>query len=121
MLMMRSVLIVDDHGAFRSVARALLERDGFNVVGEAEDGSSAIAAAIALRPDVVLLDVQLPDTNGFDVCEQLLADPHPPIVILTSGRPSSAFRQRLSRSGASGFIPKVELVPGALLGLVGSE
>jgi DNA-binding NarL/FixJ family response regulator len=118
---MRSVLIVDDHDTFRSVARAVLERDGFHVVGEAEDGSSAIQAVMALRPDVVLLDVQLPDTNGFDVCERLLADSHPPIVILTSGRPAMAFRRRLSRSGASGFIPKVDLVPGALSSLISSD
>jgi DNA-binding NarL/FixJ family response regulator len=118
---MRSVLIVDDHGSFRAVARALLERDGFTVVGEAADASSGLVAARTLRPDVVLLDIQLPDASGFDVCEVLLADADPPDVILVSGRPASSYRRRLARSGATGFIPKIDLVPGALSSLVGTD
>jgi DNA-binding NarL/FixJ family response regulator len=118
---MRSILIVDDHGPFRSVARALLERDGFRVVGEAHDGFSALASARALRPDVVLLDVQLPDTSGFAVCEELLLEPDPPVVVLVSGRPASTYRSRLPRSGATGFIAKVDLVPGAVSSIVGAD
>ena len=66
-----TVLIVDDHPSFRASARAVLEAEGFEVVGEPEDGASVLAAVVALDPDVVLLDVQLPDMSGFDVCAEL--------------------------------------------------
>ena len=69
--MSRTVLIVDDHPSFRASARAMLESEGFDVVGEAADGASALDAVDALKPDVVLLDVQLPDMTGFDVCAEL--------------------------------------------------
>ena len=69
--MSRTVLIVDDHPSFRASARAMLESEGFDVVGEAADGASALEAVDALAPDVVLLDVQLPDMTGFDVCAEL--------------------------------------------------
>ena len=65
-----SVLIVDDHPSFRATARVLLESEGFDVVGEAEDGSSALEAVAALHPQIVLLDVQLPDLDGFEVAAQ---------------------------------------------------
>ena len=68
------ILIVDDHPSFRRCARALLEADGFAVIGEAEDGEGALSAIGSLRPDVVLLDVQLPDMDGFAVLEQLGTD-----------------------------------------------
>lgn len=112
--MARSVLIVDDSEPFRSVARRLLERDGFRVVGEAVDGSSALAVVRSMRPDVVLLDVQLPDLDGFAVCEAILSESTPPVVVMTSTRPLSAFRRRMDVSGAAAFIPKHDLVPGAL-------
>ena len=76
-----TVLIVDDHPAFRSLARALLESEGFAVVGEAEDGEAAIAAVAALRPAVVLLDVQLPGLDGFEVAERLAAQADAPAVV----------------------------------------
>ena len=69
--MATSVLIVDDHPSFRASARMLLECEGFEVVGEAEDGMSALEAVDRLQPDVVLLDVQLPDINGFEVAARL--------------------------------------------------
>ena len=117
--MARSVLIVDDNEPFRSVARRLLERDGFRVVGEAADGSSALAVVRSMRPDVVLLDVQLPDLDGFAVCAAMLSESAPPVVVMTSTRPLSVFRRRLSGSGAIAFIPKDDLVPGALATVVG--
>ena len=80
------VLIVDDHAPFRARARALLEADGFEVVGEAADGEAAVAAAQRLRPDVVLLDVQLPGIDGFAVAERLAAEAEPPAVVLISSR-----------------------------------
>lgn len=112
------ILIVDDHDGFRSMARALLEADGFNVVGEAADGASAIASAVALRPDVVLVDIQLPDMDGFAVSEWLREQAPGPVVILTSSRDAASYGRRLAGSGARGFIPKVELSASVLLALL---
>jgi len=116
---MRTVLIVDDHAAFRSAARLMLERGGFEVVGEAVDADTAVEAAARLRPEVVLLDVQLPGDDGFRTCERLLDASDgggiaPPIVVLTSGRPLVTFRRRLADSRAIGFIPKTDLTAGGL-------
>jgi DNA-binding NarL/FixJ family response regulator len=105
----RSVLIVDDHGAFRAWARAFLEAEGYRVVGEAADGAEAIGAAQRLRPDVVLLDVHLPDVDGFEVARQLAAQPDAPAVVLVSSREAGEFGQRVAASGARGFISKVDL------------
>jgi DNA-binding NarL/FixJ family response regulator len=114
-----SVLIVDDHDTFRASATALLEAEGFTVVGAAADGAAALAAALELRPDVVLLDVQLPDVDGFVVADRLAALAHPPIVVLVSGRDASSYTARLAVTSASGFISKRELSGAALAALVG--
>ena len=107
--MNNTILIVDDHAGFRVQARALLEADGFVVVGEAGDGSSGLAEARRLRPDLVLVDIGLPDVEGFDVARVLAADGPPPFVVLTSSREASAYGPRLFSSPALGFIPKDEL------------
>jgi DNA-binding NarL/FixJ family response regulator len=104
-----SVLIVDDHPGFRARARALLEREGYVVVGEAPDGRSAIAAAADVRPDLVLLDILLPDINGFEVTRALRRLDPRPAVVLVSTRDASDYGRRIERSGADGFISKVEL------------
>jgi len=106
---MTSVLIVDDHAGFRAFARALLERAGFSVVGEADDGASALEQARALRPDAVLLDVQLPDTTAFEVSPHLLALPVPPAIVLVSSRDAMDYGSRIGSSGALGFISKGDL------------
>jgi DNA-binding NarL/FixJ family response regulator len=103
------ILIVDDHQTFRSFARELLESEGFDVVGEAEDGSSAIESATSLHPDLILLDVQLPDISGFEVVERLRANGVPTPVVLTSSRDASSYGDQVASSGAIGFIPKAEL------------
>ena len=103
----RTVLIVDDHPGFRSAARALLQAAGFEVVGEAADGASAIAAVELLRPEVVLLDVQLPDIDGFRVAERI--GDHGPAIVLISSRAVGSFRRRLAANPALSFIPKSEL------------
>jgi DNA-binding NarL/FixJ family response regulator len=107
--MAMTVLIVDDHPTFRSFARDLLESEGFEVIGEAEDGASAIEAATSVRPDLVLLDVQLPDISGFEVVERLRGDDLPSAVVLTSSRDASSYGDQVASSGAIGFIPKDEL------------
>lgn len=83
---MNTVLIVGDHAGFRVQARALLEADGFSVVGEAADGTSGLRAARSLRPDLVLLDIGLPDIDGFEVADQLAIDLAPSLVVLISSR-----------------------------------
>lgn len=104
------VLIVDDHPTFRSTARALLAADGFEVVGEAEDGGSALAAAERLRPELVLLDVHLPDMDGFAVAAGLRKlNGGGPKVILTSSRDAADFGPLVARCGALGFVAKSEL------------
>jgi CheY-like chemotaxis protein len=104
-----TVLVVDDHEAFRTVARRLLERGGFEVVGEASDGAGAIAAARELRPDLVLLDIGLPDMDGIHVADRLAAERDPPTVVLTSGREPSDYGDRIFASAAAGFVAKGEL------------
>ena len=107
--MPHTVLIVDDHASFRASARLLLETEGFDVVGEAENGAAALRAVRELQPELVLLDVHLPDVDGFDVAARLTGmDPHPQVV-LTSSRDGSDFGPLVARSGARGFVPKGEL------------
>jgi DNA-binding NarL/FixJ family response regulator len=112
------VLIVDDHQSFRDLARRMLERAGYDVVGEAEDGAGALEAVSRLRPSVVLLDVQLPDIDGFAVSERLAALAQPPTIVLVSSRDASAYRRRLAGSPARGFIAKGDLTGPALTALV---
>ena len=114
-----TVLIVDDHDGFRESARALLEAEGFAVVGDAADGAAALAAALRLRPDVVLLDVQLPDVDGFAVAERLAALSEPPRVVLISSRDAAAYGSRLDAAPACGFLAKRELSGASLAALVG--
>jgi DNA-binding NarL/FixJ family response regulator len=116
-----TVLIVDDHPSFRATARMLLEVEGYDVVGEAEDGAHAIRAAAELRPDLVLLDVNLPDIDGFAVATRLTgddADADAPAVILISSRDSSDFGSAVTNSGARGFIPKGDLSGDAVAALL---
>ena len=114
-----TVLIVDDHDGFRESARALLEAEGFTVVGDAADGAGAVAAVALLRPDLVLLDVQLPDVDGFAVAEQLAAGPDPPRVVLISSREAAAYGPRVDAAPVCGFLAKRELSGAALAALVG--
>lgn len=107
--MAMTVLIVDDHATFRSFARDLLESERFEVIEEAEDGASAIEKATSLRPDLVLLDVQLPDITGFEVAERLRAHGVSSAIVLTSSRDASSYGDQVYSSGAVGFIPKAEL------------
>ena len=115
---MTTVLIVDDHPPFRLQARALLEADGFVVVGEADDGASGLEAARSLEPDVLLLDIGLPDIDGFEVARRLAQDERRTSVVLTSSREAGAYGPRLSRAPALGFIPKDELSGPAIRALL---
>ena len=114
-----SVLIVDDHADFREAASTLLEAEGFTIVGAAVDGEAAIAAAMELRPEVVLLDVQLPRLDGFAVAEILTGTSDPPAVVLISSREAAEYGRRLAAAPVRGFIPKRALSGAALAALVG--
>lgn len=108
----RTVLIVDDHPGFRASARTLLEDEGYEVVGEAEDGQSGLTLARKLEPDLVLLDIALPDLSGLEVAERLADAPSK--VLLTSSRRPSDLGPRLRKSSAIGFISKDDLSGEAL-------
>jgi DNA-binding NarL/FixJ family response regulator len=115
----KRVLIVDDHDAFRATARRWLTAGGFDVVGEAADGAQALEAVTRLRPDVVLLDVQLPDSNGFEIAARLSSDGHGAEIVLTSSRDAAEFGGLIERSSALGFIPKAKLSGQRLAALLG--
>ena len=114
-----TVVIADDHPSFRASARAILEADGFEVVGEADSGATAISAMRSLDPDVLLLDVQLPDMDGFAVLRELELDGGPPAVVLVSSRDACDYGGLIEQSGARGFIAKDELSGNALSDLLG--
>jgi DNA-binding NarL/FixJ family response regulator len=115
-----TVLIVDDHPSFRASARKLLEAEGFEVVGEAADGGDAIEQAGRLAPDLVLLDVNLPDTDGFEVAFHVTHAASPPAVVLVSSREGSDYGPRIADSGARGFVAKAELSGASLRELIGT-
>jgi DNA-binding NarL/FixJ family response regulator len=114
----RTVLIVDDSAGFRVSATELLEADGFDVIGAAADAREAVEFALSMRPDVVLLDVQLPDRDGFAVAARLAAEVEPPQVVLISSRDALAYGRRIAEAPARGFIAKRDLTGAALAALV---
>ena len=113
-----TILIVDDHAGFRDAARALLQAEGFDVVGEAVDGIEALGEVQRLTPDVVLLDIQLPGLDGFAVAERLAAAGSPSEVVLISSREASSYGPRLAGAAARGFLAKADLSGVALARLL---
>ncbi len=107
--MARTVVIVDDHADFRAQAAELLQSAGYVVVGSCRDGGSALDAIATLRPDVVLLDVELPDIDGFGVMARCDSLPESPAIVLISTREIDDYGGRVGRSRATGFITKAEL------------
>jgi len=112
------VLIVDDHPGFRRSAHRMLAAEGFEVLGESADGASVVARVRALHPQLVLLDVLLPDLDGFAVAELLAREPSPPRVVLTSSRDAGDYATRLRASSAVGFVAKAELSGARLAALI---
>jgi DNA-binding NarL/FixJ family response regulator len=104
-----TVLIVDDHAGFRAHACRFLECEGYRVVGEAADCASALEAARELEPDFVLVDVHLPDADGFELTSRLSRLADPPAVVLTSSHDALELESGVSDCGACGFLPKAEL------------
>ena len=116
--MSRRILIVDDHAGFRASARRMLEAGGFEVAGEAEDAASARRAVRDLSPDLVLLDVQLPDGSGIDLAAELTANGAARSIVLCSSRGADQLGSGLNTCGAKGFIPKDELTASAIEELI---
>jgi DNA-binding NarL/FixJ family response regulator len=114
----KTVLIVDDHTGFRASARELLEEEGFEVVGEAGDAASAIDAARNLHPDIILLDIQLPDADGVQTSKEIGAQNGRAEIVLISSRDVSYLAGALVECPACGFIPKSELSGAALRKLI---
>lgn len=110
----RRLLVVDDHAGFRASVRLLLQHGPYEVIGEAADGASGVEAAATLQPDVVLLDIALPDLDGFEVTRRLLASGSRAIIVLVSSRDARDYGGRVERSGAHGFIPKARLTSNAI-------
>jgi CheY-like chemotaxis protein len=108
-----SILIVDDHDGFRTFARSMLEAAGFTVT-EAATGAEATKAARAVQPGLVLLDIQLPDSDGFEIARRLAAQAGGPVIVLTSTRDASDYGGRITSSPAAGFLPKDQLSGAAL-------
>jgi DNA-binding NarL/FixJ family response regulator len=116
-----TLLIVDDHAAFRTYARSMLDAEGYTVIGDVADGESAVEAAERLEPDVVLLDIQLGDgIDGFEVARRLAALPHPPKVVLASSREASAYGSKLTDAPVRGFVSKEDLSGEVLTELLGN-
>jgi two-component system response regulator EvgA len=113
-----TVLIVDDHAGFRRSARALLAAEGFDVVGEAADGPEALMEATRLRPDLVLLDIQLPRLDGFQVAHRLSTHAHKPHVILISSRDAREYGGQVEAAATRGFILKGHLSGQAIRSLL---
>lgn len=113
--MSRTVLIVDDQAEFRLLAREVLEADDFVVLGEASDGTEAVAAERQLRPEVVLMDVRLGGGSGLTAAREMSRQTSPPAVVLTS---TADYRSEVERCGAVGFIPKARLSGGSLRALL---
>jgi DNA-binding NarL/FixJ family response regulator len=115
---MSTILIVDDDPRFRTQARDVLAADGFVVIGEAVDGASGLEAVDALQPDFVLLDIGLPDIEGFEVARILALNGPPPWIVLTSSRDARAYGRRLTNGRALGFIPKERISGPAIRAMV---
>ena len=112
-----SVLLIDDDPGFRRLARRTLAGTRLSVIGEADTVASGASAARELKPDIVLLDVGLPDGDGITLAGELTALPWGPRVVLTSVDPDAASPDEVERSGAEGFVPKHDL-PGRGLRLL---
>ena len=115
---MSTILIIDDDPRFRTQARVVLEADGFVVIGQAVDGASGLEAAQSLEPDFVLLDIGLPDVDGFDVARAMALHRPAPFVVLTSTRDARAYGRRLTDGQHLGFIPKEQISGAAIRALV---
>ncbi len=116
-----SVLIVDDDPAFRALARRLLADCGFMIVGEVDGVADALSSARRLKPSAALVDVELPDGDGFALARELAALPWQPRIVLTSIYPGVGSTNEVHRHGAQAFVHKGDLPRAPLRRLLGAE
>jgi DNA-binding NarL/FixJ family response regulator len=119
--MRTSLLLVDDDEAFRAAARAVLDSAGFDVTAESATGMGALSLAAAAPSTVMLLDVQLPDIDGFEVVRRLRAASASPTVVLISTREAADYGRRIVDSGAAGFITKARLSGASLRAILHAD
>ena len=117
--MTSKVLVVDDHEGFRLAARTMLEEMGLDVIGEADSGESALEVFERFKPDIVLLDIQLPGMDGIDVARKLFDAGHSPVIVLTSSREAEDYGARLRALPEAVFIGKTDLSSAALAAAIG--
>jgi DNA-binding NarL/FixJ family response regulator len=115
---MRRTVLIDDNNRFRATARRVLEAAGYEVVAEAADGESGVVAVREAKPDLALIDVQLPDIDGFEVTRRLVESGSSSAIVLISSRDRSDFGNLVDASGARGFVPKAELSAESLAALL---
>jgi two-component system response regulator EvgA len=120
MAVQRTVLIVDDDAGFRACARRLLEAAGWRVLGEAPDGAGGLEAAERMEPDVVLLDINLPDVPGFEVARRLALRDVAPAVVMASTLDRDDVAYAVERAPVIGFVPKSEMSAAALDAALGA-
>ncbi|GGK70123.1 hypothetical protein Sme01_27950 [Sphaerisporangium melleum] len=113
------ILLVDDHPGFRRMARRILEAGGFDVVGEAADGAQALRYVDELSPEIVVLDVLLPDIDGIEVADRLARLTHAPVVVLISSRSRADLGDRLAAAPVRGFLTKEDFSAECLAALTG--
>jgi DNA-binding NarL/FixJ family response regulator len=116
-----SVLVVDDDAAFRVISARLLAAAGLSVVGAVGTAAEALGAALDLRPEAILLDIELPDEDGFVLAARLSRLPWRPRVLLISSDPDAALPEDVDATGARGFVPKHELPDAPLRSLLTGE
>jgi len=100
------VLIADDHVVIRMATRMTLETAGHQVVGEASNGVEVVSQARALHPDLIILDMDMPQLDGFAVLQRLHAEPKPAKIVVFSALDADRYAIRCARAGASGFVSK---------------
>jgi DNA-binding NarL/FixJ family response regulator len=110
-----TVLVVDDQAPFRTAAKAVLRRaEGFELVGEAGSGTEAVELVGTLQPELVLMDINMPEMNGVEATRRIVAERPSTVVFLCSTYDASDLPADAPTSGARAYVHKEHLSPAAL-------